>query len=282
MNKIDLEGKRALVTGGSQGIGAGICRKLAACGADVVINYYRNKEKAESLASSITSEFGVKAWPCYANVASGQDIADMFAFMDNQAGGIDVLINNAGVETVAHVLEMTEQEWDRVMDVNLKGPWLCAQHAGRRMETNGGGVIINISSIHDVVPRKGLVHYCASKAGLKMMTKCLSLELVDKNIRVVSVAPGAIYTEMNREEIQKFGVEKFEKWIPSGNVGDVEDIANAVAFLASGLSSYIHGADLYIDGGYMNNTIQYDPRPPRTYSNRTPGNLGHDQNELKP
>ncbi len=282
MNTIDLKGKKALVTGGSQGIGAGICRKLAACGADVVINYYRNKEKAELLASRITSEFGVNAWTCYANVASGSDIEDMFAFLDNKMSGIDILVNNAGVETVTHVLEMTEKEWDMIMDVNLKGPWLCAQQAGRRMETSGGGVIINISSIHDVVPRKGLVHYCVSKAGLKMMTKCLSLELVDKNIRVVSIAPGAIYTEMNREEIMKFGVEKFEKWIPSGNIGEVEDVANAVVFLASSLSSYIHGADLYIDGGYMNNTIQYDPRPPRRNSNGQPGSLGSDQNELQP
>lgn len=278
---IDLKGKKALVTGGSQGIGAGICRKLAACGVDVIINYYKSKKKAELLASDIKSEYGVNAWTCYANVASASDIADMFAFMDSKTGCIDILVNNAGVETVTHVLDMTEKEWDMIMDINLKGPWLCSQHAGRRMETTGGGVIINISSIHDVVPRKGLVHYCASKAGLKMMTKCLSLELVDKNIRVVSVAPGAIYTEMNREEIKKFGVEKFEKWIPSGNIGEVEDIANAVAFLASSLSSYIHGTDLYIDGGYMNNTIQYDPRPPRKNSNGQPGNSGPDPNELK-
>ena len=281
MKTIDLKGKKALVTGGSQGIGAGICRKLAACGADVVINYYRSKEKAELLASEIKAEFGVNAWTCYANVASSSDITDMFAFMDSKCGGIDILVNNAGVETVTHVLDMTEEEWDMIMDLNLKGPWLCAQHAGRRMEKSGGGVIINISSIHDVVPRKGLVHYCASKAGLKMMTKCLSLELVDKNIRVVSVAPGAIYTEMNRKEIQKFGADKFEKWIPSGNIGEVEDIANAVAFLASSLSSYIHGADLYIDGGYMNNTIQYDPRPPRKNSNNKPENSGPGQNEIK-
>ena len=149
------------------------------------------------------------------------------------------------------------------MNVNLKGPWLCAQQAGLRMAKMGSGVIINIASIHDVVPRKGLVHYCSSKAGLKMLSKCLSLELVDKGVRVVSVSPGAIFTEMNREEIKKFGVEKFQKWIPSGNIGEVSDVGNAVAFLASDMASYIHGADLYIDGGYMNNTIQYDPRPIR-------------------
>jgi len=124
-------------------------------------------------------------------------------------------------------------------------------------------VIINISSIHDVVPRKGLAHYCSAKAGLKMLSKCLSIELIDKNIRVVSVAPGAIETEMNRKEIAEFGVEKFEKWIPAGKIGNVSDISKSVVFLASDMASYMHGADIYIDGGYMNSTIPYDPRPPR-------------------
>ena len=131
------------------------------------------------------------------------------------------------------------------------------------MENKRGGVIINISSIHDAVPRKGLIHYCSAKAGLKMFSKCLSLELAEKNIRVASIAPGAIETNMNREEIEKFGKEKFEKWIPQGRIGNVADVANAVAFLASDLADYINGADIYIDGAYMNHTIQYDPRPKR-------------------
>jgi len=263
MQNIDLRGKRALVTGGSRGIGAEICRKLAANGADVLINYCKNKEKAELLVSEIKEKYGVNAWAVYANVANSREVAAMFSFVDEKEEVIDILVNNAGLETINHVLDMTEEEWDRVLNVNLKGPWLCAQQAGLRMVKMGSGVIINISSIHDVVPRKGLVHYCSSKAGLKMLSKCLSLELVDKGVRVVSVSPGAIFTEMNREEIKKFGVEKFQKWIPSGNIGEVSDVANAVAFLASDMASYIHGADLYIDGGYMNNTIQYDPRPVR-------------------
>jgi glucose 1-dehydrogenase/3-dehydrosphinganine reductase len=263
MNTIDLSGKRALVTGGSQGIGAEICRQMAGCGADVFIHYNSNKEKAKKLADEIKKEFGVKTWIGGANVAQSKEIVELFLRMDKTMESIDILVNNAGTESVKHVLDLPEAEWDRVMDVNLKGPFLCSQQAGRRMEKTGGGVIINISSIHDVVPRKGLAHYCSAKAGLKMLSKCLSLELVDKNIRVVSVAPGAIETEMNRKEITEFGVEKFEKWIPAGKVGNVSDIAQSVAFLASDMASYIHGADLYIDGAYMNNTIPYDPRPPR-------------------
>jgi NAD(P)-dependent dehydrogenase (short-subunit alcohol dehydrogenase family) len=263
MVAIDLTGKKALVTGGSQGIGAEICRKLASCGADVFINYYSNKEKAEVLAKELMNEFPIKAVCDVANVADSGQVKNMFQLLDDTLGGIDILVNNAGSESVVHVLDMEEAEYDRVMDINLKGPFLCSQEAGRRMEKNGGGVIVNISSIHDVVPRKGLIHYCSAKAGLKMFSKCLSLELAEKDIRVVSVAPGAIETNMNREEINNFGRDKFENWIPQGRVGEVSDVANTVAFLVSDLADYINGADIYIDGAYMNHTIQYDPRPKR-------------------
>lgn len=263
MSRIDLTGKRALVTGGSQGIGAEICRELASCGADVLINYFSNKEKAEALAIEIRDTWKVKAVIGGANVSKSDEVKEMFSLMDKEFGGIDILVNNAGSESVIHVLDMKEEEWMRVLDINLKGPFICSQEAGKRMEKSGSGVIINISSIHDAVPRKGLSHYCSAKAGLKMLSKCLSLELADSNIRVVSVAPGAIETEMNRKEIAELGVEKFERWIPQGRIGNVSEVARSVAFLASDLASYINGADLYIDGAYMNHTIQYDPRPPR-------------------
>lgn len=263
MLQIDLKGKKALVTGGSMGIGAEICKQLANCGADVFINYYSNKDKAETLVKELEEAYGVKAACAGANVADSKQVKEMFLKMDNELGGIDILVNNAGTESIHHVLDMEEKEWDRVMNTNLKGPFLCSQQAAQRMELSGGGVIINISSIHDVVPRKGLIHYCSAKAGLKMFSKCLSLELADKGIRVLSIAPGAIETNMNREEIGKFGKDKFEKWIPQGRIGEVSDVANTVAFMASDLASYVNGTDIYIDGAYMNHTIQYDPRPPR-------------------
>jgi len=262
MTQINLEGKKALVTGGSQGIGSEICRELAKCGADVLINYYSNKEKAERVADEIQKSYGVKAVVCGANVADAQEVKAMFQKMDKELGNIDILVNNAGCETVEHALYLEEEAWDKVLDTNLKGPWLCAREAGKRMQGKGG-VIINISSIHDVVPRKGLIHYCSAKAGLKMFSKCLSLELAEDNVRVVSIAPGAIETEMNREEINKFGRHKFEEWIPQSRVGVVQDVAPSVAFFASDLASYASGTDVYLDGSYMNNTIQYDPRPER-------------------
>lgn len=263
MIEIDLKGRRALVTGGSKGIGSAICRELAACGADVFINYFSNKVSAENLAKEIQEKYNVKACVGGADVSKSDQIRAMFQQMDEQLGPIDILVNNAGTESVIHALDMEEDEWDRVINTNLKGPFLCAQEAGKRMEKSGGGVIINISSIHDTTPRKGLIHYCSAKAGLKMLNKCLSLELAESNIRVVSVAPGAIETEMNREEINQFGREKFNSWIPSGRVGNVTEVAQTVAFLACDMADYINGADLYIDGAYMNHTIQYDPRPPR-------------------
>ena len=263
MLQIDLQGKKVLVTGGSRGIGAEICRKLGACGADVFINYYSNKQSAEELAHEIGNSFGVKTGIAEADVSDSKQVKEMFLQMDSEIGGIDILVNNAGCETVNHVLDMEEAEWDNVINVNLKGPFLCSKEAAKRMENREGGVIINISSIHDTVPRKGLIHYCSAKAALKMFSKCLSLELADKIIRVVSIAPGAIETDMNREEIAKFGKDKFEKWIPQGRIGNVGDVAHTVAFMASDLGAYINGADIYIDGAYMNHTIQYDPRPPR-------------------
>lgn len=263
MIKIDLKGKKALVTGGSQGIGAEICKQLASCGADVFINYYSHKDKAMALVKEIEEMYDVKAACGGANVASSKEVKSLFLQMDNEIGTIDILVNNAGRESVAHVLEMQEDDWDEILNVNLKGPFLCSQQAALRMENNEGGVIINISSIHDTVPRKGLIHYCSAKAGLKMFSKCLSLELADKNIRVVSVAPGAIETDMNREEIASFGKEKFEDWIPQGRIGNVGDVATTVVFLASDLANYINGTDIYIDGAYMNDTIRYDPRPER-------------------
>lgn len=263
MIQIDLQGKRVLVTGGSKGIGAEICKKMASCGADVMINYNSNMQSAQDLANEISDKFNVKANIAGADVSDSKEVRKMFLKMDKEFGGIDILVNNAGTESIDHVLNLDETEWERVVNVNLKGPFLCSQEAGKRMEVNGGGVIINISSIHDVVPRKGLAHYCAAKAGLKMLSKCLSLELAENKIRVVSIAPGAITTEMNREEIARFGKDKFEQWIPQGRIGNVGDVANTVAFVASDLGDYIDGSDIYIDGAYMNNTIQYDPRPPR-------------------
>ncbi|MDR0863773.1 MAG: glucose 1-dehydrogenase [Candidatus Symbiothrix sp.] len=263
MVEINLKGKKALVTGGAQGIGAEICKTLASCGADVFINYRSSKEKAERLAEELKTVYGVNAWAIRADISKSDEVKEMFGQLDACMGTINILINNAGVESCHHVLDLEESEWDKIFNTDLKGAFLCSQEAGRRMVENNSGVIINISSIHDTVPRKGLTHYCSAKGGLKMFSKCLALELAENNIRVISVSPGAIETEMNKEEIAAFGVEKFNHWIPAGRIGNVNEVAPVIAFLCSDMASYITGTELYIDGAYLLSTIQYDPRPQR-------------------
>jgi glucose 1-dehydrogenase/3-dehydrosphinganine reductase len=260
-NTIDLKNKNVLVTGSARGIGAGICRAMAACGANVLINYHTDQEKADALAEELKAMYNVKAFACRADISKQDEVLTMMRFFDQSLGPIDVLVNNAGFETVDHAIDLSLDEWDKVFNVNLRGAFICAQEAGRVMMERKHGTILNISSIHDKVPRKGLVHYCASKAGLNMMSKCLALELAEHNIRVIAVSPGAIETEMNREEIAKFGKEKFNNWIPQRRIGVVDDVAWTCAFLASDKASYITATEIYIDGGYKESTIPYDPRP---------------------
>jgi glucose 1-dehydrogenase/3-dehydrosphinganine reductase len=259
-NVIDLQHKNVLVTGGSQGIGAGICRAMAACGANVLVNYHTHRQNAETIAAELQQKYGIKAVAYEADIADQAAVADMFEFMDRSLGPVDVLINNAGCESIDHAVHLPLEDWDRIFNVNLRGAFICAQGAGKRMIRRNGGVVINISSIHDKVPRKGLVHYCSAKAGMNMMTKCLALEWAANNIRVITVSPGAIETEMNREEIDRFGREKFNQWIPLGRVGMVEDVAWTCAFLASDKPAYYTATEIYIDGGYKESTIPYDPR----------------------
>jgi len=259
-NKIELTGKNVLVTGASQGIGAGIAEAMAACGANVLINYITGEERTLAFANRLSAQYNVTCKTYCADISIPGEVDGMFDYMDKQLSGIDVLVNNAGIETIYDSLEMPLQEWDHIMNVNLRGTFYVTQLAGRRMRDKKQGVIINISSIHDKVARKGLVHYCSSKAALNMMTKCLALELAEHNIRVLAVSPGAIETEMNAKEIDQFGRERFNDWIPLGKIGIVNDIAWMCSFLASDKAAYMTATEIYVDGGYKENTIQYDPR----------------------
>lgn len=259
-NKIELNGKNVLVTGASQGIGAGIAETMAACGASVLINYITDEERTLAFANRLSASYNVTCKTYCADISIPGQVDGMFDYMDKQLGGIDILVNNAGIETINDSLEMPLQEWDQVMNVNLRGAFYCTQLAGRRMRDKKQGVILNIASIHDRVPRKGLVHYCSSKAALNMLTKCLALELAEYNIRVLAVSPGAIATDMNAQEIEEFGRERFNNWIPLGKIGIVDDIAWMCSFLASDKAGYMTATEVYVDGGYKESTIQYDPR----------------------
>ncbi len=253
----NFAGQRVLVTGGGRGIGAAICRAFAGRGARVAVNYFGHFEEAFALLH----ELGAGHMAFQADVGDETEVAAMFAEVERGLGGIDVLVNNAGCESTFPALDLPMAEWDKVLDTNLRGAFLCARGAGRLMQRQGsGGVIVNISSIHESVPRLGLVHYCVSKAGLAMLTKALALEWAEYGIRVVGLAPGVIETDMNRAEIAAFGRQKFEEWIPLHRLGQVGDVAAAVLFLASDAASYVTGATLQLDGAYALNVIRYDPR----------------------
>ena len=265
--EINLNGKRALVTGGNTGIGAGISQALAAAGARVAIDYVIQPEKAFALAEHLNAEHGAGAAVALEGDMSQEDSAASLVERTVQAlGGLDILVNNAALESVAPALEMPIEEWDRILNVNLRGTFIMSRTAARQMIRQGsGGVIVNIQSIHDVIARKGAVHYCVSKAGIAMLTKMLALEWAENGIRVVGVSPGAIASDRgtpagppppNPEEFMR----QFGEWVPAGRFGQTPEIARVVAFAASDLASYMTGNTIYVDGAYSINLVRYDQR----------------------
>jgi glucose 1-dehydrogenase len=245
-----LEGRRALVTGANSGIGRGIALRLAHEGAAVVVNYITHRDAADEVVKQI-NDGGTKGFAIKADVADEAEVEEMFARAVGDMGGLDILVNNAAVEMRHPFLEMPLKDWRKVIDVDLTGPFLCAQRAARLMvESGSGGSIVNITSVHQRIPWGGYAHYCAAKAGLDLLTKTIALELATSNVRVNSVAPGAIETPMNKEvwsdpEMMRDLLDK----IPTGRIGQVEDVAAVVAFLCSDEARYITGATLYVDGG---------------------------------
>jgi glucose 1-dehydrogenase len=245
-----LQGRRALVTGGDSGIGQGVCYELAAHGAAVAINYVGRPDEAGRMAAELKSA-GAQALAVAMDVSSEQDVQRAFAACKDAFGGVDLLVNNAGIEQPYQLVDMPLEAWRKVIDVNLTGVFLCAREAARAMRAQGGkGAIVNISSVHEQIAWERFSHYCASKGGMRMFTQSIAKELAPLGIRVVNVAPGAIDTPINKgvladpQESAKVLAE-----IPLGRWGHVQDIARAVAWLASEQAGYVTGATLFIDGG---------------------------------
>lgn len=259
-----LDGKRAIVTGSSQGIGEGIVREFVAQGARVIINTHdaTSMDRAQELAAELNA--GTRpdtAHALRADISVPDEAEGLITQGAAWLGGLDILVNNAGVESTVAALDLELSEWDRIMDTNLRGAFVCARAAARIMKVGGqGGVILNTSSIHENISRLGLSHYAMSKAALRMMAKSLALEWAEYNIRVLGIAPGAIETLANAREIAAFGKEKFESWIPASRLGTTDDIGKTAAFLVSDAAGYITGTTLEIDGGYSLNLVRYDPR----------------------
>ncbi len=252
-----LKGQKALVTGANSGIGRATAVALGRVGADVVVNYVAGREAAEEVVREIEG-FGVRAYAHEADVSQEDQVGAMFARMAEEFGTIDVLVANAGLQRDAPSTDMTLDQWKKVLDVNLAGQFLCAREAAREFRRRGvvpevsasAGKIICMSSVHQVIPWSGHVNYAASKGGVLMMMATLAQELAPHRIRVNAVAPGAIRTPINRSAWETpEAEEELLRLIPYRRVGDPEDIANAVAVLASDLMDYVVGSTLYVDGG---------------------------------
>jgi glucose 1-dehydrogenase len=252
-----LKGQKALVTGANSGIGKATAIGLGRVGADVVVNYVSGREAAEEVAREIES-FGVRAYAHEADVSQEDQVVEMVSRMVDEFGTIDVLVANAGLQRDAAAVDMTMAQWQMVLDVNLTGQFLCAREAAKEFLRRGvvpevsksAGKIICMSSVHQMIPWAGHVNYAASKGGVMMMMESLAQELAPHKIRVNAVAPGAIRTPINRSAWDSPEAEAdLLRLIPYKRVGDPEDIATAVAVLASDLFDYVVGATLYVDGG---------------------------------
>ena len=239
--------KIALVTGGSRGIGREIALALAKEGNNIAISYGNNKDRAMEVVNEIKS-FGVDAIAVKSDVSISEDVTNLVKSVEESLGTIDILVNNAGITKDNLLIRMTEEDWDKVMDVNLKGVFLCTKAVSRSMMKKRYGKIINITSVVGITGNAGQGNYAASKAGVIGFTKSMAKELASRGIRVNAVAPGFIQTDMTdvlKEEIKA----DMLKIIPLNTMGNPSDIANLVVFLASEKSDYITGQVIKIDGG---------------------------------
>ncbi|NDJ87176.1 MAG: glucose 1-dehydrogenase [Chloroflexi bacterium] len=250
----DFTGKVALVTGSGSGIGAGIAWRFAEAGADVIIHYLRSQEGAEGLAARITAT-GRRALAIQADLTRQADVAKLINAATTQIGALDVVINNAGIYPLHSVIEMAENEWDSVIDANLRSVFLCTQAAARSMiAAKMHGVIINLASIEAHNPAPLHSHYNAAKAGVVMYTRSSANELGPHGIRVNSVSPGLIWRH-GLDQDWPDGVARYRKGAPLGRLGRAEDIADACLFLASPGARWITGIDLVVDGGILTKQI---------------------------
>ncbi|MDU5081951.1 3-oxoacyl-[acyl-carrier-protein] reductase [uncultured Tissierella sp.] len=246
---MSLNNKVALITGGSRGIGKEIALELAKNGVNIAITYVNNLEKAKGVLDDIKS-YGVKAVAIKANVSVEEDVLRMIKTIEEELGTIDILVNNAGVTKDNLIIRMKEEDWDEVMDVNLKGTFLCTKAVSRIMMKKKYGKIINITSVVGIIGNAGQGNYSASKAGVIGFTKSMARELASRGIRVNAIAPGFIETDMTdvlKDEIK----EAMLKSIPLNSFGNPKDIANLVVFLASERSDYIIGQVINVDGGMI-------------------------------
>jgi len=257
MNTYSLQGQAALVTGGDSGIGKGVALELAKAGAKVVINHVDAHEIAQLTVDEIIAAGG-EAYAIHADVSNEQEVQAMFAEMCGKYGTVDILVNNAGLQSDAKFVDMTLAQWQKVININLTGQFLCAREAAREFIRRGvvaerskaAGKIICMSSVHEVIPWGGHVNYATSKGGVMMLMKSMAQELAPHKIRVMSIGPGAIETHINQAAWSTTdALNKLLTLIPYGRPGMPDDIGKLAVWLASDDADYITGTTIFMDGG---------------------------------
>jgi len=257
MNSYSLENQVALVTGGDSGIGKGVASQLAKAGAKVVINHVDAHEVAQLTVDEIKAAGG-EAYAIHADVSKEDEVQAMFAEMFKQYGTIDILVNNAGLQRDSKFVDMSLEQWNTVISINLTSQFLCAREAAKEFIRRGvvqdrsraAGKIICMSSVHEVIPWGGHVNYAASKGGIMMLMKSMAQELAPHKIRVMSIGPGAIETHINQAAWSTpEALQKLLTLIPYNRVGVTEDIGKLAAWLASDEADYITGTTIFMDGG---------------------------------
>ena len=251
-----LTGKTIIVTGGNSGIGEAIVLAAAAEGANVVIDYVVHPEETTKVVEQVEAAGG-SAVGVQADVSKPADLKKMVQTAVDSFGRLDVLVNNAGIETRTSILETTEEEYQRVLDVNLKSAFFGTQLAAKQfISQGGGGLILNISSVHEDWPMPGNVAYCVSKGGTRMLTRTAGVELGVHDIRVVNIAPGAVATPINSSTMaDPEKLAALNGAIPLGRIARPEEIADVVVFLASGKAAYMTATTVFIDGGIMQGSV---------------------------
>jgi glucose 1-dehydrogenase len=251
---MDLAGKVAVITGAGTGIGQGIALAMAKAGASVVVDYVGKKEIAQGTIDEIT-KLGGKTIGVDADISNPDDVARLIQKTIESFGRLDILVNNAGIERKCAFVDYPLDEWQKIMAVNLTGPFLCSQAAAKQMIAQGdGGRIINISSIHEDLPLLTNAPYCASKGGLRMLMRTIAVELAPHKITVNNIGPGAVYTPIDKDvEEDKAMNDAILAEIPLGRWGKPEEIGDLAVFLASDQASYMTGSTHFIDGGMLRN-----------------------------
>lgn len=244
---IDLTGKIALVTGGSRGIGRECSLLLSDAGAKVIINYHKSGAKAEEVRKEI-SQKGRESWIIQADIAQPEEVGRLFEYIKKEFGKLHILVNNAGIIRDNLLLALELRDWDRVHDVNLRGPFLCTKYAVEMMMSNHSGKIINIASTGAIRGGRGQTNYASAKGGLVSFTRACAVELAGKGIQVNAILPGMIVTEMS-SRVRKRAGEKILEKIPLARFGEPADIAGLAVFLASDRADYITGQAIPVDGG---------------------------------